>query len=503
MVIKNNTIKKLIKHYKEISLLGKINGLLNWDLNVNLPEKAGKFRAEQISYLTKTISDKWLDKEFRKNLEQVDKEKNLSLEEKAVVRNLKHSSKYYFRVPQKVIVDFSRVTAEAFIAWRQAKEDNKFILFEPHLKKIVSFNQKIAGYIGYKDNPYDALLDLYEPGLTFGEGKSIFSILTREIVPLVKKIKKSRFSKVDQSLFEKDYPVEFQKKIAEFVLQKIGYDFDAGRQDVSAHPFTTELGEGDVRLTNRYSSNSFIESLMVAMHEGGHGLYEQGVNLEYSMTPLEGGVSLGIHESQSRFWENQIGRSWEFIRYIEPVLSVFYPKQLAKEDANSLYRLFNMVSPSLIRVEADEVTYNLHIAIRFEIEEALLNDRISVASLPQVWGEKMKKYLGVVPNKDSEGVLQDVHWSHGLMGYFPTYTLGNLYAAQFANKIGKDLDMKKLILEGNFGEILAWYRQKIHKYGSLYWPDELVKKVTGEKLNPKFFLNYLVDKYSAIYGFSC
>jgi carboxypeptidase Taq len=498
----SKTVEKLVNHYREISLLGKVNSLLSWDLNVNLPSAAGETRARQSAYITKLISDKWLDKDFRKELKKAQRERNLSEEEKAIVRNLGHNAKFYHRVPQEIIVEFSETTSRSFIAWRHAREKSEFKLFEPHLKKLVRLNQTIAKHIGYSGNPYDALLDMFEPGLTAKEGKVLFGSLVKEITPLLKVIKKSKTFNEKNDLFDKEYDVSLQKQLSEFVLEKIGYDFGAGRQDVSTHPFTTELGAGDVRITNRYSPHNFIESIMVAMHEGGHALYEQGINYEFDNTPLEGGVSLGIHESQSRFWENQIGRSREYVEYLEPVLKAFYPMQLGKESAESLYRVFNKVTPSFIRVEADEVTYNLHIALRFEIEEGLLSGKIKVEELPRIWNSRVKKYLGVTPKTDSEGVLQDVHWSHGLMGYFPTYTLGNLYAAQFASTMSKELDLPKLICEGNFGTILSWQRENIHKHGSLYWPKELVKRVTGKSLSANYFLDYLNEKYSDIYTLS-
>lgn len=500
MKYSNKLLKDLASNYREISLLGKVNALLDWDLNVNLPVKASESRASQSAYITKLVSDRWLDKNFKKNLIEATKLKKLGKEEKSIVRNLNHSSKYYHRVPQEIIVKFSETTSKAFLAWREAREKKEFKIFEPHLKKVIELNQIIVKHIGYKDDPYDALLDIFEPGFTAKEGEILFSDLVKQISTLLKEIEKSKVYKETTDLFDKEYDIDLQKKLSESVLEKIGYDFNAGRQDVSAHPFTTELGTGDIRITNRYSNKNFIESIMVAMHEGGHALYEQGINTYYESTPLEGGVSLGIHESQSRFWENQVGRSKEFIKYLEPTLKAFYPKQLQGEDAVSLYKAFNKVSPSFIRVEADEVTYNLHIAIRFEIEHGLMNNEIEVSNLPKVWNEKMKKYLGVTPRNDSEGVLQDVHWSHGLLGYFPTYTLGNLYAAQFSYFMNKEIDTRKLVSAGDFISILSWQRKNIHKYGSLYWPEELVKRVTGRKLSSKYFVDYITDKYKKIYN---
>ncbi len=499
MRLRNRLVKNLVNHYRDISLLNETSALLSWDLNVNMPPSASESRAMQSAYVTKLISDKWLAADFKKDLEKATSLSGLGKEELAIVKNLNQAAKYYHRVPPKIIIELSETTSKAFVAWREAREKNMFKIFEPYLKKLVGLNQAVAEYIGYKENQYDALLDLYEPGFTTKQGKELFTVLIKEVTTLLSQIKRTRNFKED-NFVAKEYPIEEQKKLADFIIRQMGYDLRAGRMDISAHPFTTELGAGDIRITNRYSPHNFIESIMVAMHEGGHALYEQGVNKDYTGTPLAGGVSLGIHESQSRFWENQVGRSREFCEYMEPILKAFYPEQLKLENAGSLYQAFNKVSPSLIRVEADEVTYNLHIALRFELEEALINGKIAVKDLPDIWQDKMKKYLGVVPKHDSDGVLQDVHWSHGSFGYFPTYTLGNLYAAQFTHFMYKELDAKSLIKSGNLGVILSWQRENIHKYGSLYWPQDLVKKVTGKPLSAKYFLEYLNKKYSELYA---
>lgn len=500
--ISDRDVKLLLQKYKEIDLLGKISAVLDWDLNVNLPENAAFGRAAQSAYITELTVDKWLEKNFQELLQRcITKKSKLNIHEKAVVRNLEHSAKVYLKVPKEILVEKSKVTSLAFMAWQQAKAKNDFEKFAPHLEKLVKLDQTIAKHIGYKDNPYDALLDLYEPGLTAKQCKQIFGLLTKELTKTLKVIQKSKAYKNAEklNLSELEFPIADQRQLSLFVLRKMGYDLKSGRMDISSHPFTTTLGKHDVRITNRYKLDNFVESIMVAMHEGGHALYEQGVAEEFEETPLDGGVSLGIHESQSRFWENQIGRSESFLKFLTPVLQAFYPDQLSDFDLKTLALHFNKVAPSLIRVEADELTYNLHIAIRFELEEALINGQIKVKDLPELWKGKMKKYLGVIPETDSEGVLQDVHWSYGSFGYFPTYTLGNLYAAQITAKLKKDLNIEKLSEKGELGTILSWLRSNVHQYGSLYWPDELIKKVTGKNLDPKYFLDYIEAKYSQIY----
>lgn len=497
MQVKNKDVKRLLEKYREIALLGQVNSVLSWDLNVNLPPAAAEDRAAQSAFLTKLVTQRWLDPDFKFLFEKAKVQTKLTLEEKATLRNLEHSAKYYFRVPPELIIKFSEETSRAFMIWQRAKKENRFKDFLPSLKKIIKLNQLIAQHLGYQDNPYDALLDLYEPGLTTRSCQRLFSTLIPELITLLKQTKSNPKFQIKSDLINADliYPQPDQEKLARFLLHKLNYNFSAGRQDLSSHPFTTVLGSSDVRVTNRYQPNNFIDSLTVALHEGGHALYEQGIKAEYALTPLAGGVSLGIHESQSRFWENQIGRSREFIHILTPILHAFYPAQLSQVGEDTLFTLFNQVAPGPIRVEADEVSYNLHIALRFELEEALINNRLKPQDLPAAWRAKMKKYLGIVPSTDREGVLQDVHWSYGSFGYFPTYTLGNLYAAQFTATLNRELKLTELVGNADFGTILSWLRTNIHQHGSLYWPAELLQKVTSQAFSPKFFLQYLQKKY--------
>lgn len=513
MKVQNATIQKLLEKYKEISLLGRVGGVLGWDLEVNLPSKASHGRAEQSAYITKLVTEKWLDSEFRNLLEKANDPsvaKAMDGKEKAIVRNLNRGANFYYKVPKEIVIELSEETSKAFVAWAKARQENDFKAFLPHLKKLISLSQTIAEKVGYKDDPYDALLDLYEPELTSAKCKEVFSLLTPQLSDLVRKIKDSETYEKQSSILspELEFSQADQEKVSHFVLRKIGYDLDAGRLDIAPHPFTIELGREDVRITTRYKKNEFVESIMVAMHEGGHALYEQGVSGDYTDTPLGGGVSLGIHESQSRFWENQIGRSREFIQYLNPVIRSFFHAQLKNVSDSELFMLFNKVTPGLIRVEADEVTYNLHIALRFELENELINGRLKPEDLPEIWNAKMKEYLGITPENNAHGVLQDVHWSHGSFGYFPTYTLGNLYAAQITESMRKEIEiskawpfgLEKLSEKGEFGTILSWLRSNIHIHGSLYFPAELIKKVTGEALDAKYFLSYITHKYSHVYS---
>lgn len=486
----------LLRQYKDISVLESIGSLLDWDLNVYMPDKAGGYRAAQSSYIAKNIAEKWQDKSFRKSLEFANNEDGLSVTDKYLLRNINHSAIYYHRVPQKLIVELSDTTTKAFMAWKEAREKNNFEVFSPCLKKIVELQKQVAESIGYDENAYDVFLDIYEPGFSTKEATNIFSDLTNKTRQILKKIAKNDDLNNKTNFQKYVYSKRKQKAVAKYILQSIGFDFSKGRMDVSPHPFTTELGDSDTRITNRYQKNDFIESMMIALHEGGHALYEQGVNAKHAMTPFGGGVSLGIHESQSRFYENQIGRSRSFVKFVLPYLRKIYPDSMVSMDEDELARKINKVETGFIRVEADEVTYNLHIALRFELEEKLINGTLGVENLPDAWNEKMEKYLGITPPDHKSGVLQDVHWAYGNFGYFPTYTLGNLYAAQFFHAMKRDIDVLELVEEGRFMPILNWLREKIHQHGSVYWPNDLIKTVTGESLNADYFLKYVEDKYN-------
>ncbi len=501
MAIKSATIHKLLEKYHEISVLNHINATLNWDLNVNLPSKAGKGRSEQIGYITTLITEKWHDPEFRKIVEDAQSEKNLTDEEKAIVRNITYATKYYYSVPKELIIKKEKVTSEAFPVWNQAREENDFKKFLPYLTEIFDITRQTAEYLKYKTNPYDALLDQYEPELTAAECQQLFDGLKKELVPLIKNITHSK-KYTDNIAFingTQHYLQEDQKKIFDYIVHKMGYDFTSGRIDTSPHPFTTTLGPHDVRLTTSYNLKDFRESFTATMHEAGHGLYEQRINPKHAHTPLEGGVSLGIHESLSRFWENMIGKNPHFIRSVAPLFQTLYSQQVGLISVETLIHAFNMVKPNLIRIHADEVSYSLHIILRFEMENELINNKLQVKDAPEAWREKAKKYLSIVPETDKEGILQDVHWTYGAIGYFPSYAMGNIYGAQFLNKMKQDIDIDETLSRGNLIPVKDWLDDRIHTHGSLYFPKELLMKVTGEKLNSKHFINYLTKKYTKIY----
>lgn len=501
MAVKNTTIQKLLKKYREISLLEKISATLNWDLNVNLPINASQSRSEQLTYLANLITEKWHDGDFRNIIEAAQNEKDLTDEERAIMRNIGYATKYYYKVPKKVIVKKEQVTSEAFPVWRQAREENNFKKFLPFLTEIVSLNREIAGYLTYKTNPYDALLDLYEPELTAAECQTMFDEMKKTLVPLIKKIVTSnKYS--DQIPFINStvhYEEADQKKIINYIAQKMGYDFASGRIDTSAHPFTTSLAPHDIRLTTHYDLKDFRESFTATMHEAGHGIYEQRINPKYAYTPLESGVSLGIHESLSRFWENMVGKNPHFLKSITPIFQTVYNQQLGRISEEMIISAFNNVKPSLIRIYADEISYSLHIILRFEMENELMNGKLQVKDAPETWNAKSKALFGIAPQTDKDGILQDVHWTYGSIGYFPSYAMGNIYGAQFLHAMQKEFDFNKTLAEGNLSRIKEWLDTHIHTHGSLYFPKELLLKATGEKMNSRYFLDYLTKKYTHLY----
>jgi carboxypeptidase Taq len=503
MKTKHPVIKKLLEHYKEISLLGKIKSVLDWDLNVNLPPKAAPGRAEQSAYLAKRTTDLWLDNEFRKTVEKANALTDLTQEEKALLRNIQVAGKFFFTVPQKLIIEKEQVSSKAFMIWKEARQNNDFKAFLPLLRTLIEIDRKIATYIGYKDNPYDALLDLHEPELTAAYTKDMFDAVKPKLIALTKRMQEFKKDEQLERIYINDkmsYPLEKQKELSLMVMKLMGYDFQAGRLDVSPHPFTCTLDRYDVRITTAYHENDFRFSFTSTTHESGHALYEQAVNPDYSETPLAGGVSYGIHEALSRFWENMVGKNPQFLHHLTPEFQKTFPKQLGKITPDEFVKLFHVVKPSFIRIESDEVTYSLHIILRFEIENELINGKIKPEDAARVWKEKSQEYFGMAPETDAQGVLQDVHWAYGAFGYFPSYAMGNLYGAQFLNTMKKTFNFDKEVSKGNLKPVHNWLDKNIHHYGSLYYPRELVKKATGEDLNPTYFTDYLEAKYKKIYS---
>jgi carboxypeptidase Taq len=502
--VRTDLFAELRERIAEVVDLGQIGAVLGWDQETMMPPKGAQFRATQSA----TLAGLWHERftsprvgELLTELEKPDNQRDLSVEEASIIRVLRRDYDRATKLPGALVRDLAIATTEGVETWRRAREESRWETFAPDLKRIVDLKRQQARYIGYTESPYDALLDEYEPGATTRQLIAVFDELRRETVNLLSKIDRSGRS-LDRAIVEKPYAGAQQLRFTEVILRKMGFDFSAGRQDLSTHPFTTSFGPTDVRVTTRLDENDLAVALYASIHEGGHALYDQGIPVDLARTGAGEGASLGIHESQSRLWENFIGRSVAFWQYALPLLSAEFPNQLAGATPETLTAAVNRVERSLVRVEADEVTYNLHIILRFDIERRLIAGDVDVADLPALWNKLMQDYLGVTPPNDRLGVLQDIHWSGGMIGYFPTYSLGNLYAAQLWYALHRQYpDLDEQLARGEFGIVLDWLRERIHRWGRLYRPNELIVRATGEELSPRYLVQYLNEKYGRLYGF--
>jgi carboxypeptidase Taq len=491
------------EYIRKIEYYGNALSLLRWDLISGTPEKGVPERAALIGLLsTESFKMSTSDEmeEYLLYFSEPDNYQKLDQITKAVIRECKRDFERFKKIPQDKYREYVELTSKAESVWEKAKNTNDFSLFSPYLEKILDYIQEFIEYWGYEGNKYNALLTHYEPGMTVERLDVIFGELRKNVLSLLSRIQNTD-SNPDNPLLNQEFELEKQKEFCLYLLKEIGYDFKAGRLDESEHPFTIDINPGDVRITTHYYPDNLLSAIFSSLHEGGHGLYEQNISKDLIGTPLCTGCSMGLHESQSLFWENMIGRSYNFWSHYYGKLQDLFPEKLKSVNLDEFYRIINRVEPSLIRIEADELTYHLHIIIRYEIEKALINQEISVSDLPEVWNQKMKDYLGIEPPTDKEGVLQDVHWSNGLMGYFPSYSLGYIYAAQFYHTIRKEIpDFDELLREGKLLKIKEWLSEKIHKYGKSLEPQEIILAVTGEKSNPRYLINYLEDKYTRVYG---
>jgi carboxypeptidase Taq len=393
----------------------------------------------------------------------------------------------------------AQVTSVAHQVWQKARKENDFASFQPTLEKIVELRQRYADFFAPYEHVYDPLIDDFEPGLKTQDVQAIFAMVRPQQSALVHEI--AGCPTVDDSFLHQPYDEKKQWDFGVEVITRFGYDWNHGRQDRSAHPFTSSSSRDDVRITTRFMPDFLNPALFATMHEAGHALYNQGIAPELVRSPLAGGASLAVHESQSRMWENLVGRSLPFWEYFYPRLQEYFPQQLKQVSLDRFYRAINKVQPSLIRVEADEATYNLHIMLRLELEIALIEGSLAVKDLPEAWNSRMQEFLGVVPSDDADGVLQDVHWSGGMIGYFSTYALGNLVSAQLWERIQIDLpNLNDEIRSGDFSALLGWLREKIHRHGAKFEPQEIVERVTGSKIDPGAYLRYLHAKFGSIYS---
>lgn len=460
-----------------------------------MPSKGASARGEALGRLSVIRQKMFLDPDFVKLIRIADNAEHMSDAEKGVVRVLKRSLKYYEKLPSDFIEDFERLTNTATVIWREAKEKNDFKIFEKSLSKIFDMNKQAAEYLGYTESPYDALLDQFEEGLTSKSVEDFFTGIKNPLKNILDKIINSKkyfkTHPLEKAKYDKQKMSELNDKVLKYLWKDFGQNF---RLDTSAHPFTTSFSKNDTRITTWYHEKDFARSLLAVIHEFGHALYDLQSATELEMTPIGGGCSLVIHESQSRFWENFVGRSPEFINYFKKDIQGVLPPG-ASVQGDTLNAYFNKVRPSLFRVEADEVTYHFHIMLRFEIEKGLIEGKIKVSDLPEIWNAKMKEYFGLTPKTQSEGVLQDIHWSGGAVGYFPTYSLGTFLSAQWKEKI---TNSKSQITNYEITE--KWLGEHIHKFGSTYTLEDLLK-INQMKFDPEVNLKYLEEKYSKIYGF--
>jgi len=485
----------------ELSDINAASAFLSWDLETMMRPKDAENRGQQLATLSALSHRMMTDPAMGKMLQALRKDAaKLSKPDAALVREVGREYDRATKLPESLVQQMSETTARAHALWVEARKTQDFSLFAPVLTQIVGLNQQMADCLDYQGSPEKALMDLYEPGLTTQTVDTVFGAIQPHLVTLVSGIAASGIEP-DTTFLHHKSRLDKQWAFSIQVLEAMGFDFEAGRMDKAPHPFCSGSGAGDVRLTTRLFEDDLISSLFSSMHEAGHGLYEQGVSPTLSRTPLAEGASLGIHESQSRMWENLVGRSRPFWGHFYPQLKAMFPKQLHRVSVERFYKAINVVRPSFIRVESDEVTYNLHILLRYQLERDIIEGKLKVKDIPEAWNAKMTDLLGITPKHDGEGCLQDIHWAHGSFGYFPTYTLGNLYASQFFHTAKQALpSLSTQIQRGNLLPLKHWLNEAIHQYGKTETPEEIVHRVTGEVLNPTYFVDYLWEKFGTLYA---
>jgi carboxypeptidase Taq len=495
-------LEELRKQFGVVVDLEAAGGVLGWDQQTYMPPGGAQGRAMQLATLGRLAHEQLVSEEMGAALEAAEAEVeglDADSDEVRMVRKARREFDKARKVPSEWVAEFRRLTALAHQVWEKARAEADFSQFQAPLEEIVQLRRDYADFFVPFDHVYDPLLDDFEPGMKTAEVRAVFDELRPEQIALVQEIV-DRGTPVDDSVVHQHFEEQKQWDFGMQVAQALGFDLERGRQDKSVHPFTSGFGTGDVRITTRFDTGFLNTALFGTMHEAGHAMYEQGVNPEFDRTPLGIAASLAMHESQSRMWENLVGRSRAFWLAFYGRLQEVFPGQLGEVDLETFYRAINKVEPSLIRVEADEATYNLHIMLRFELEIAMMEGTLDVADLPEAWNTKFQEFLGLVPPDDGQGVLQDVHWSGGMMGYFPTYALGNLVAAQLWAKITEDVpELGSKIERGEFGDLLGWLRENVHRHGSKFEPTELLTEVTGSGLTAKPYLRYLRDKFGVIY----
>jgi len=501
---------RLMEKVKEIFLFDSAGAIVHWDMETMMPPKAIKLRSQQLALLSRIEHKMSTSPEIGKLLEDIMKHPEYADLDPVQKRNIYLVKKHYdeqTKLPEELVAEIAKQRAITTDIWKKAKAAKNFAMFNPELEKLVELQKKAAEIlmeVKQTETPYDALIDIFEPKMTAKTITKVFNELQQGLVSLLKKCEASP-KQPDISILKRKVPIEVQRKIAKALAETIGYDITSkearGRIDETEHPFTTGFYD-DVRITTHYYEDNFTSSIFSVLHEVGHALYEQNLKPEWMFQPVGTACSSGFHESQSRFIENIVGRSHEFWKYFLPKLKALAGTVLSDIDLDKYVQAINHVKPSKIRVEADEVTYCLHIIIRFNLERDLFADKITVKELPHIWNQQYKEFLDINIENDSEGVMQDTHWASGLFGYFPSYALGNIYSGQILEALQKDMpNWKKQIENGNFKQIKEWLVKNVHSYGNLYDPPELLVKITGKKLHVNPYLSYLTEKYSKIYQF--
>jgi carboxypeptidase Taq len=498
----SEALKELKEILGEVADLRAANSVLSWDEQTYMPPGSGEGRAIVLSTLSRLAHERFVSAGVGKLLDQIEPQMagaDPESDDACLVRVTRRTYEKDRKVPASWVAEFSRVTSLAQQEWRRARKEARFELFRPHLERVVELRREYAEFFAPYESVYDPLLDDFEPGMKTATVQGIFDSLRPQQVEIVRAIV-ARGDVVDDRMLYKPYDERRQWDFGMEVARRFGYDLEHGRQDRSAHPFTTDFWTGDVRITTRLKPKYLPTGMFGTFHETGHALYGQGIPHRFDRTLLASHLSSTIHESQSRTWENLVGRSRAFWKAFYIRLQEFFPRQLGSVSLEAFYRAVNKVSPSLIRTEADEATYNLHIMLRFELELALMDGSLLVADLPQAWNSRMEEYLGITPPHDGDGVLQDIHWSFGLFGYFPTYALGNLLSAQLWEAAEKDLpDLTEQIEKGDFSGILEWLRSHVHRFGGKYEPMNLIQRATGKPLGAEAYVRYLQRKFGEIY----
>lgn len=492
--------EQLYSVQKKLAAYEHAMGVIYYDGTTTAPKGTAENRAQSLSILSEEIYKIGTDEKNIEILEFLDKNKeSLSEKERRMVYLLLKDIREMKKIPIEEYVEYEQLLVLADDVWHKAKEESNFELFRPYLEKIFATNKKFALYVEPEKDPYDYCLSKFEEGLNKKTLDEFFAKVRNGIVPLLKKI--STVPQVDDSIRYGFFPEKQQEKLSYYLMKLIGLDLDHVGLSTTEHPFTTSLGSHfDERITTHYHEDDFASSMYSVIHEGGHALYDTGSADDLAYTALDGGIYMSIHESQSRFYENIIGRSKPFCEYIFPYLEKIFPEQMKGRTAQELYKAVNKAEPSLVRTEADELTYSLHVMVRYELEKRVMAGELEVKDLPEEWNRMYKEYLGVDVPDDKHGVLQDSHWSGGGIGYFPSYALGNAYGAQFLNKMKENVDVDKCIADGNFEPINDWNRENIWIHGGLYTPQEILDRVLGEKFDANYYIEYLTEKVKDVYG---